>query len=382
MQLVVPSNDEKRSAHLERLVRQIRNDKKRGEEPLPKPMVDQLHALHGVFRKQITKLGKASGRKMSAVKRRNDTTRELCYLVRDVYVMAHRKFDRGKIGPDVLALHGIPKGPIRANERKTGEWVVRAEFLLEGDLKHRENNATILRDPNREELQEALEQADEAHQDANDAIDDLSKMQLEMQKLRKELDQILLKARHALVGAYFMLDGPSLRECLFAYGYRYRGRKKSESKSVEIEEKVVEEVEESAATFSLDQPHHAFSYDPKAVRKMSRSGASSEKDVKKGDGSTRETETSDATFKTAEGDEPVLVGVDTEVPTVRGAEDEKTHHLEEIRTTPPPEQEIAPTAPLEEKPKQGAKASTHKSSSKEDREAKKAKRQMRKKSRR
>lgn len=226
MKLVVATNDEKRSAHLQRIVTQIGNDKRRGEAYLPQLMVDKLRGLHRVFRKQITALGKANGRKISAVQARNETTRELCYLVRDVYVMAKRKYERGKIDDHVLATHVIPKEPVRDNERMTASWVSRAELILDGDLAYTASNPTILRDPTRVELQAAMSLADRAHQEAIDAVDHLGQMQTRMQELRKELDQLLLKARHALVGSFFYLTGPALREVLHAYGYHYKGKRR------------------------------------------------------------------------------------------------------------------------------------------------------------
>lgn len=229
MKLAVATNDEKRSAHLQRIVTQIRNDKRRGDAYLPQLMVDKLHGLHRVFRKQMTDLGKANGRKMSAVKARNETTRELCFLVRDVYVMAKRKYERGKIDDHVLATHVIPKEPVRDNERMTASWVSRAELILDGDLTHSTSHPTILRDPTRTELQTAMTLADRAHQEAIDAVDHLGQMQTRMQTLRKELDQLLLKARHALVGAFFFLSGPDLRECLHAYGYHYKGKRRKKA---------------------------------------------------------------------------------------------------------------------------------------------------------
>lgn len=246
MQLIAASNDEKRSVHLTRLVRQLTFDQRRGTEHLPDSMFQRLKALQTAFREKRRLTRRNIGLKTMAIDARNQTTRRLSHLVRDVYIMAKRKFDRGEIGAEVMALHHVPKGSLRDNERKSGLWIERAHFLIDGDLEYTEHSPTLLRDPTRSELSEALEAAENALGDANLAIDNYSTLQTELKIMRQEVDQLLAKARFSLVGSYYELPEPALRECLYAYGYRFRRKKPMKEDPMETPEAMMREKQTSA----------------------------------------------------------------------------------------------------------------------------------------
>lgn len=264
MQVLVASNDQKRSAHLTRLVRQLENDKRRGQTHLPEQLFQRLKELSKIFRQKQNRVSGDNGRKIMAIQKRNQTTRRLSFLVRDVYVMAKRKYERGDFGPDIMARHAIPTGPVRDNERKTGIWIERAHLLLDGDKEHSRNNPSLLRDPTPEELERTLHAAEEALGAANIAIDNFSTHQEELKAMRKEVDHLINKARYGLVASYYALSGANLRECLFAYGYRFRRAKASDAETIETPTKPQTQQPRQHTTAPLQ---NAFNYGPSQTAK-------------------------------------------------------------------------------------------------------------------
>lgn len=268
MQVLLASNDEKRSAHLTRLVKQLERDQGRGQTTIPESMFARLKEIQPLFRIKKQRTSGDSGRKIMAIRKRNETVRHLSYLVRDAYIMAKRKFDRGMLGQDVLNQHHIPKVAARENERDAGIWIERAHFLIDGDKAYSQHHPTLLRDPTRSELQAVLTAAEAAQQEANDAIDSFSTNQEDLRTLRKELDQLFTKARYALVGTYYKLSGSYLRECLYAYGYRFRRNKPAAAETVtmpEAETTTEREEPTDQPPRTLTRPETAFTYDAPSV---------------------------------------------------------------------------------------------------------------------
>lgn len=230
MELVVPRSDEKRMVHLHELVSLATEDIEQGKEVLPRSLYDRLVVMEQLFEQRYKWHSRKSGEKTEAIALRNKTLKRLSYLVRDIFIMARRKFERGDLSGEALTLHCIPKGTV--NEKgQPGIWITLANELLAGDVDWRKkDNETLLLDPSRGILEQARTQAREALNVANQAIGEMSKAQTEMQELRKQVAHLLTEARLHLIAGFFGLPAPKMREVLFAYGYRFRpGRRKATS---------------------------------------------------------------------------------------------------------------------------------------------------------
>lgn len=256
MELVYPRSDEKRLVHLHELVSLATEDLDKGRLVLPFDLYKRLVATEQKFLAKFKQLSKAVGQKMEAVAARNKAQKRLTYLVLDVFVMARRKCDRGDLKAEAMTLHCIPKGTVY-ERGQPGIWSQHAKQLLAGDAEWTKNNPSILLDPTREILETADQTARTTRGVANRAIHELGIIQAEMQTLRKQVTQLLAQARYCIVGAFYHLDPPKLRELLFAYGYRFRtGRSKRAAMETQTQQP------KPQLTRPLTPKDHAFTYDP------------------------------------------------------------------------------------------------------------------------
>lgn len=262
LELVYPRSDEKRLVHLSELVELATEDLENDREVLPRDLYIELVETQEQFLGSYKWLSKKNGEKMVAVAQRNKTHKRLSYFVLDVFVMARRKYDRGDLSAEAMNLHCIPRGTVY--ERGRPEiWSTHTKQLLEGDAVWSQNNRTLLTDPTRDMLIAANTAAKQARNAANRAISELSKAQTQMQGLRKKVAELLGKARLFLMGAFYHLDPPKLRELLFAYGYRFRSSRNKAKSEVSV-------IPKAPAVAQPAPVDHAFNYDPNTSKRSTK----------------------------------------------------------------------------------------------------------------
>lgn len=224
---MIADKDSQIIEHLTALLRASQDTQDEPEAIIPDQLRHSILLLNQAYFEACHRMDRYQKTKSAAVERRNHTTRELSYLVRDVFVMARRKLDRGAHKLSVLETHQIPTGVVRESQRDTAAWLSHAQRILDGDRAHTQKHPTILLDPSREILSAAKAEAETAQREALTAQEKFEAARKEVLEFRHKAQQSLGQARHYIMAAHFQAPPAALREVLQQHGYRSGGRKSS-----------------------------------------------------------------------------------------------------------------------------------------------------------
>lgn len=222
MSIVISGADRTRQQHLSSALVRAKTDIEERQEHLPRAFVQHLEHVSQAFSKWMGQLEHFQQQRVAHTANCHTLTRKLSGMVRDIYIIARRKVDRGDMDAAILARHKIPRMADREGHTRADVWLQKTQQLLQGDSMHRVDHPSILREPTRAEIEPVYIAVRTAFNQMEKARKKVASLKEKIVAKRTEVDTLLRRMRYYLKADLMEKTTTDQEELLQRYGYRHK----------------------------------------------------------------------------------------------------------------------------------------------------------------
>lgn len=213
-----PTNDNARLTFLRRAAKTAKQDKVTGNTYLSDETIEVLDSFIPKYSEGMNALGAKLSNRSKEVRENEESLSLVKIYVRDCWESIKRRVYRLNLPAEVLSFYELPLNGNVPKPTTREEWMTIAEQIIAGDAEAEQKGYEALREPNRNELQKALNEAIEESSDVATADREYDKEQKVVRELRAVAEELINEIMAEL--RYFLRknDESNQRRIMKTYG--------------------------------------------------------------------------------------------------------------------------------------------------------------------